>query len=193
MLSAMLAHAGAVDESLSVVLLFGALWIGWAGWSRLQGRGFAGLPAWAGPGLLVVAVGLVVAAAVVPRAVFPSTPAGTPLAVAAGPRPSSTATLSFVEPADGQTVAGDQVEVVLELRGGRIVEGTSTQLTPDTGHVHLVLDGALVSMTYGVVQVVDTGDLAPGSHTLQAEYVAADHAPFDPRVTALVRFETEAP
>jgi len=188
----MLAHAGAVDESLSVALLFGALWIGWAGWSRLKGTGFAGLPAWAGPGLLVVAVGLVVAAAVVPRAVFPAIPTTTP-AAASGPRPSSTATLSFVEPSDGRSVAGDQVEVVLELRGGRIVEGTSTQLTPDTGHVHLVLDGALVSMTYGLVQVVDIGDVAPGPHTLQAEYVAADHAPFDPRVTAAVRFETGGP
>ena len=48
-------------------------------------------------------------------------------------------------------------------------------------------------MTFGLVQVVDLRDVGAGSHTLQAEYVAADHAPFDPRVTALVRFETEAP
>ena len=48
-------------------------------------------------------------------------------------------------------------------------------------------------MTYGLVQVVDLRDLPPGSHTLQAEYVAADHAPFDPRVTAAVRLrDTEA-
>jgi hypothetical protein len=41
------------------------------------------------------------------------------------------------------------------------------------------------------VQVVDLRDVSPGPHTLQAEFVAADHAPFDPRVTAAVRFETE--
>jgi len=191
----MLAHQGSVDESLSVVLLFGALWVGWAGWSRLKGKGFPRLPAWAGPGLLVAAGALAVSAAVVPRALFPPTPAPSPVSPAgeAGPRPASTAALAFAAPADGQIVDDDEVEVVLDLRGGRIVEDTSSELSPGTGHVHLVLDGQLVSMTYGLVQVVDLRGVGPGSHTLQAEYVAADHAPFDPRVTAVVRFETEAP
>ena len=182
----MLAHQGAVDESLSVAMLFGALWIGWVGWSRLKGKGFPRLPSWAGPGLMVLAGGLAVASALVPRALFPAT-----APVVSGSRPSSTATLTFTDPNDGQIVTGDEVEVVIELQGGRIVEGSGTDLTPDTGHVHLVLDGQLVSMTYGLVQVVDLGEVPPGSHTLQAEYVAADHAPFDPRVTAAVRFETE--
>jgi hypothetical protein len=191
----MLAHQGSVDESLSVVLLFGALWVGWVGWSRLKGKGFPRLPAWAGPGLLVAAGALAVSAAVVPRALFPPTPVPSPVSPAgeAGLRPASTAALAFAAPADGQIVDDDEVEVVLDLRGGRIVEDTSSELSPDTGHVHLVLDGQLVSMTYGLVQVVDLRGVAPGSHTLQAEYVAADHAPFDPRVTAVVRFETEVP
>jgi hypothetical protein len=191
----MLAHQGAVDETLSVVLLFGALWVGWVGWSQLKGKGFPRLPAWAGPALLAVAAALAVTAAVVPRAIFapsPATSTGTS-ASDQGPRPSSTAALGFTAPTDGQTVSGDEVEVVLDLQGGRIVEDTSTDLAPDTGHVHLVLDGELVSMTYGLVQVVDLRSVPPGSHTLQAEYVAADHAPFDPRVTAVVRFETEGP
>lgn len=187
----LLAHQGAVDESLSVVFLFAALWVGWVGWSRRKGTGFPRLPAWAGPGLLVAAAALVVAAAVVPRAIFPPTPMEAPTqSVVAGPRPSSTATISFFDPDDGQDVMGDDLEVVLDLEGGRLVEGTSADLAPDTGHVHLVLDGRLVSMTYGLVQVVDLRDLRPGSHTLRAEYVAADHAPFDPRVTAAVVFET---
>lgn len=191
----MLAHAGAADESLSVVLLFGALWIGWVGWSRLRGRGFSSLPGWAGPGLLTVAAALAVSAAVVPRALFPATPPDPAVAstTPAGPRPSSTASLAFVDPESGGLVTDDEVEVVLDLEGGRVVDGASTQLRPDTGHVHLVLDGSLVSMTYGLVQVVDLRGVAAGSHTLQAEYVAADHAPFDPRVRTTVRFETEAP
>lgn len=190
---AMLAHQGAVDETLSVVLLFGALWVGWVGWSRLKGKGFPRLPAWAGPGLLAVAAAFAVTAAIVPRAIFPPSPVTGTSASDPGPRPSSTAALGFTAPTDGQTVSGDEVEVVLDLQGGRIVEDTSTDLAPDTGHVHLVLDGELVSMTYGLVQVVDLRSVPPGSHTLQAEYVAADHAPFDPRVTAVVRFETEGP
>jgi hypothetical protein len=187
----MLSHAGATDESLSVVFLFAALWVGWAGWSRIKGTGFARLPSWAGPGLLVVGVALVAVAATVPRALFPPSPEGpTP---ASGPRPSSTASIRFRSPADGETVSQGAVEVVLSLEGGRIVDAASPELTPDTGHVHLTLDGRLVSMTFGLVQLVDLRDAEPGEHTLQAEYVAADHAPFDPRVTAAVRFRTEDP
>jgi hypothetical protein len=188
-----LAHAGAADESLSVAILFGALWVGWVGWSRLKGRAFSTLPSWAGPAMLLVAALLVISAAVVPRTLFPATPSSSMASPAAGDRPSSTATLSFRRPVDGSTMAGDELEVVLDLRGGRIVDGASAGLTPDTGHVHLALDGRLVSMTYGVVQVVDLSGVARGPHTLQAEYVAADHAPFDPRVTTSVRFETMTP
>ena len=185
----MLAHAGAVDETLSVALLFAALWVGWVGWSKRRGRGFDRLPARAGPALLVVAMALVVTAAVVPPALFPAAPG-----VASpepGSRPSSPATIAFDEPAGGTTVTGDEVRVVLELRGARVIDGAATDLAPDTGHVHLSLDGRLVSMTFGLVQVVDLRSASPGPHTLEAEFVAADHAPFDPRVRTVIRFRTE--
>ena len=105
-----------------------------------------------------------------------------------GPRPASTATLSIVRPANGATATGTDLEVVLQLTGGTIVTTTSTKLTPDTGHVHLSLDGQVVSMTYGLVQSVSLRSVSPGEHTLQAEFVAADHGPFEPRVTASVTF-----
>jgi hypothetical protein len=38
------------------------------------------------------------------------------------------------------------------------------------------------------VQLVDIRGLSPGEHTLEAEFVAADHGPFDPRVTAQTTF-----
>ena len=66
---------------------------------------------------------------------------------------------------------------------------TSTKLLPDEGHIHLFLDGALVSMSYNLAK-----DLlvAPGVHRLQAEFVAVDHGPFDPRVQAFVEFRVVA-
>jgi len=54
--------------------------------------------------------------------------------------------------------------------------------------VHLLLDGALVSMTYGTEQVVDLTDVPAGPHTLTAEFVAADHLPFAPPVASSVDF-----
>jgi hypothetical protein len=180
----MLAHAGAVDESLAVAMIFAALWVGWIGWSKLRGTGFPRMPRWGGGALLVAAAALLVAAAIVPRAIFGPTPDAPTVddVVATGERPASTASLDFVEPVDGARVDGDQLEVVLDLEGGRVVEEATTEVVPDEGHIHLTLDGRIVSMTYGTVQVVDVRALAPGEHTLEAEFVAADHAPFSPRV-----------
>jgi hypothetical protein len=90
-------------------------------------------------------------------------------------------------------VTDGRLEVVVDLRGGSIVDAASTDLRPDTGHVHLTVDGRLVSMTYGLAQVIDVGTLPPGEHDLRAEFVAADHVPFSPRVVATVSFRTAGP
>jgi hypothetical protein len=96
-----------------------------------------------------------------------------------------------VEPRPNQVVNGTMLDVRLRLDGGRIVQSSSTTLTPDTGHIHLFVDGSIVSMTYGTEQRVPLGGLEPGPHVLRAEFVAADHGPFDPRVTARERFVME--
>jgi hypothetical protein len=49
------------------------------------------------------------------------------------------------------------------------------------------VDGQITQMYYGTHQTV--AGLTPGSHTIQAEFVAADHAPFSNRVVAAVTFE----
>ena len=46
-------------------------------------------------------------------------------------------------------------------------------------------------MTYGAHQRVPLDDLTPGPHRLMAEFVAADHVPFAPRVVTAVEFLTE--
>ena len=100
-------------------------------------------------------------------------------------RPSSPAVITIVEPAAGQTVSGTTVHVVLSLTGATIVSQTTTKIRPDEGHVHLFVDNVLVSMNYGLEQDIPVNT---GTYVLSAEFVAADHGPFDPRVIARTTF-----
>jgi hypothetical protein len=136
--------------------------------------------------ILGVAGALVVGAWFVPRAIWPSPPT-----LADGNRPSTAATLSFVSPRPGEVLASDTVTVRVRLDGGRLSPTTTATPGEDSGHLHLLLDGDLVSMPTTLGTPISIGDLSPGTHTLMAEYVAADHGPFDPRVTATVRFTKE--
>jgi hypothetical protein len=189
----MLAHAGTPDEQVALIMVVSGLWVGWAGLSRIRGRGFPRLPIGGAYALMAVGLAIMVSGLILPRQFLCSqgrcvTQSPTPT----GARPTSTATLTITKPAPGAVVHGNQMEVVMTLPGGRIIDTTSTTLTPDTGHIHLSLDGKLVSMTYGLVQVLDLTALSPGQHTLEAEFVAADHGPFDPRVAASVTFTKAA-
>jgi hypothetical protein len=96
-----------------------------------------------------------------------------------GPRPSSPATVEIVEPANGQIVKGPSTHVVLKLTGATIITETNVAIRPDQGHVHLYVNNSLVSMNYGLEQDIP---VQTGSLVLKAEFVAADHAPFNPRV-----------
>lgn len=180
----LLAHAGSADELAATLLIFGGVIVGWVAWTRLRHKGFRRLPAWVAVALVPSAVGLVVLSFIVPTLFRSKAPAR-----ASDARPASTATLTFAKPVPGRPVSGDELAVVLRLSGGRIISATSTDLRPDEGHIHLSLDGRLISMTYGTLQTVDLSGARPGTHELDAEFVAADHAPFDPRVTTSVRFE----
>ena len=99
-------------------------------------------------------------------------------------RPRSTATIAILSPTPGQTVSTKGVTVKISLTGATIVKQTSTNLSPDKGHVHLLVDGTVVQYTGGLE--IATGPLPKGPHLLQVEFVAVDHAPFNPRVLAQV-------
>ena len=76
-------------------------------------------------------------------------------------------------------MTGTTVHVVISLTGAQIVSATTTNIQPDQGHVHLYVDNVLVSMNYGLEQDLP---VSPGTYVLKAEFVASDHAPFNPRV-----------
>jgi hypothetical protein len=118
----------------------------------------------------------------------PGTTGGT---TAPGPRPSSTAKLAIVSPKDGQTFTSATIPVSVSLQDAKIVPTTSTNLKPNEGHLHLYLDGKIVSMNYQTTDMLHK--VPPGMHLLRVEYVATDHAPFDPRVFAQVTFEVQQP
>jgi hypothetical protein len=105
-------------------------------------------------------------------------------------RPTSTGQLAIVSPRPAQIFQGDPatVPVSISLRDATIVPVTTIHVVPDQGHVHLYLDGSLVTMT-GLEASLSVG---PGTHTLHAEFVASDHGPFRPPVTAEVTFEVQA-
>ena len=113
--------------------------------------------------------------------------AGTPPSTAAAARPSSPAKLTIDAPHNGQVVKGGSVQLQLGLRNAKIVAATTTNIRPDQGHVHVMLDGRLISMNYRLAQALPK--LTPGTHVLQVEFVAADHLPFDPRVLTQAAFE----
>jgi hypothetical protein len=119
--------------------------------------------------------------------------AATPGTSSASPpqaRPSSTAKLALISPSQGQVFTSSTIPVKVDLQDATIVPTTSTNLKPDEGHLHLFLDNQIVSMNYQKDAVLH--DVTPGQHLLRVEFVATDHAPFDPRVIAQVTFEVKS-
>ena len=113
--------------------------------------------------------------------------APTSTAAVAAERPSSPAKLTIEEPRQGETVKQARPELVLNLDGAKVVNQTTTRVQGDQGHIHLFLDGKLVAMNYGLRRRLP--QLPPGQHVVQVEFVAADHAPFDPRVLTQAAFQ----
>jgi hypothetical protein len=86
--------------------------------------------------------------------------------------------VSIVSPAPNEVVHGTSVHVVVSLIGATIVDDTNEDIRPDQGHVHLYIDNTLVYMQYSLTKDIP---VTPGTYVLKAEFVANDHAPFNPR------------
>ena len=122
---------------------------------------------------------LITAAGCAPAPANWQTESPSPLATAAGPRPSSSAVLAITSPTNGESVKGPTVHIAVNLTGATIVSATSTNIRPDQGHIHVYIDNNLVQMNYA--STLDE-TVPVGTHVLRAEFVASDHAPFNPRV-----------
>ncbi len=103
-------------------------------------------------------------------------------------RIASTAKMSIIEPAQGARITGNRMRVAISLEGGKIIPQATKDIKADEGHMHLSLDGELATMTYGLDQEIE---VTPGRHILQVEFVAGDHAPFNPRVIAARQITVE--
>lgn len=138
-----------------------------------------------GPGVwLFVFAGALIAAAVYllvtkgpPRSFILLALAAIPILVGsvAVPHDDHGVTVTIEAPEDGAVVvAGRAIEIRVQVAGADAsVDGQ--------GHVHVMVDGRVVSMT-GAPSTSVTLD--PGPHVIEAEYVAADHRPLSPRVLA---------
>jgi hypothetical protein len=144
-------------------------------WVAHHREGTAGRVAVVGLGL--AAVGCLGVATVLPFIIGPGSLS----------RPSSTGRLVIESPRPGDIFQGDPatVAVSLGLSDATIVPVTTIHVVPNQGHIHLYLDGSIVAMT----GLKTSLPVSPGTHTLRAEFVASDHGPFRPPVTAEVTFE----
>ena len=102
-------------------------------------------------------------------------------------RPHTDATLQIVAPAPNSTTGSD-VDLTMRLTGARLVPPSQVggTLRGNEGHIHVLVDGQLVAMP--VSDHEQLTDLSPGSHTVEAEFVASDHLAFANRVVAAVTF-----
>lgn len=113
-----------------------------------------------------------------------SEPTSSPTPSTSVTRPASTAKIAIVSPKPGETVPTDGVTVKVSLEGATISKQASTNLRPDQGHVHLLVDAKTITLA-GELEV-STGPLSPGPHLIEVEFAANDHGPFNPRVLAQV-------
>jgi hypothetical protein len=95
-------------------------------------------------------------------------------------RPASTGKVTILSPTPNQVIHGTVLHVKLKLTGARLVPVASANITPDTGHIHVSIDGKIKSLLAGLNY--DATGLTPGTHLLTVEFVAADHGFFNPRV-----------
>jgi hypothetical protein len=170
---------GTPDAGVSEMLLFATILLGGFAFLRLRERGFRRAPRAVALAAAGTAVATLALAFILPPIIRPAISKA---------RPSTNARIEVLSPTPGEVFHGDPARIPVQVRviGGKVVRFVSQNLVPNEGHVHLYVDGALVFMAFSLERTVS---VLPGQHHLQAEFVAVDHGPFDPRVLASVAFQ----
>jgi hypothetical protein len=114
------------------------------------------------------------------------------------------ASVSFVEPSDGATLTGPDVNVALEVEGIEIAPATDTR--EGTGHHHIFIDDAVTPSGQAIpqgqanVRHFGTGatefvltDMQPGQHRLIAVVGDAAHVPVEGMATDTITITVTAP
>ncbi len=165
------------QQGVQTLLLLGCLGLAWAA-VRAQDVRIFGRPRYASRALAFLATAALVLAFVAPSML------GIKIASV---RPSTAASITILSPRPQQVLKGNPatVRVRLRLAAARVVSYTSADLVPDRGHIHLYLDGTILATTYGTSTTIYA---YPASHRLTVQFVAVDHGPYSPLVTASVGF-----
>ncbi len=98
------------------------------------------------------------------------------------------AVITIESPAPGDTVpANEPLQLSVDLQGGRLTAENASD-DPREGHLHVYVDGELVSMPTEATPEVE---LEPGSHEITVEFTQADHRSFEPRILDTVEVTAE--
>lgn len=124
-------------------------------------------------------------AAVALVALVPLAALGAAGALAAAPKPmaghammefTSGAKLSVIAPTPNTVITGNSVATKFAVTGFKLDSGLAgTKSVPHTGHLHIMLDRALIDM-YGTPDaVISLQNVKPGKHTLSVVAASNDH------------------
>lgn len=88
------------------------------------------------------------------------------------------ASITLVSPEDGATVCGSPLVVVTDVENFNLTNETIEDPPPDTGHMHVYLNGQEVAQSdQETVEVADVADL---EYQLTVDLARADHQALDP-------------
>jgi hypothetical protein len=91
------------------------------------------------------------------------------------------------DPKPGEVVpAGEPFRLDVAVLGGKLASNRSAT---DGGHLHVTVDGAVLSMPPTTTPRVDPLD--PGEHEITVEFVNARHFSYEPRVTDTIEITAE--